>query len=62
MSDQGKYQKARESFAPTLSYYQHNRKSLENVPTWVDRRESGTIMIGLAKGTVPSAEQTEQYR
>ncbi|EXJ86739.1 hypothetical protein A1O3_03693 [Capronia epimyces CBS 606.96] len=62
LSEKGKDQKARESFASILSYYQHNRKSLENVPTWVDRPESGTIMIGLAKGTVPSGDQTEQYK
>ncbi|KAJ9644801.1 hypothetical protein H2204_001263 [Knufia peltigerae] len=62
MSDKGKDEKARESFASILSYYQHNRKSLENVPTWVDRPESGTIMIGLAKDTVPSADQTEKNK
>ncbi|KAK6371704.1 hypothetical protein LTS17_008527 [Exophiala oligosperma] len=62
MSDNGKDGKARESFASILSYYQHNRKSLENVPTWGDRPDSGTIMIALAKDTVPSADQTEKNK
>ena len=47
MSDKGKDQNARESFASILSYYLHNRESLENVPVWVDRQETGTITIGL---------------
>ena len=62
MSDKGKDQKARESFSSILSYYLHNRESLENFPTWVDRPDSGTITIGVATGTVPSADQTEQYK
>jgi hypothetical protein len=62
MSTNGKDQKARESFASILSYYLHNRESLENVPNWVNRPESGNITIGLRKDTVPTAEQTEQFK
>ncbi|KAL9105355.1 MAG: hypothetical protein Q9227_009443 [Pyrenula ochraceoflavens] len=62
MSNQGNDQKARESFASILSYYRHNRESLENVPGWVDRPESGSIIVGLNTGTVPSDEQTEEYK
>lgn len=62
MSDENNDQKARESFASILSYYQHNRESLENVPNWVDLPESGNMIVGLSTGTVPSAEQTEHYK
>lgn len=62
MADKGTEQKARESFASILSYYLHSRESLENIPPWVDRPESGTITIGLAAGTVPSSEETEELK
>lgn len=62
MSGKSDDQKARESFASILSYHQRNRQSIENLPGWVDRPESSTISIGLAVGTVPSNEQTEELK
>ena len=44
-------QKAQESCASISGYYLHNRESLENVPAWVDRPESGTITIVLTEDT-----------
>jgi Ribonuclease G/E len=55
-------QKARESFASILSYYQQNQQSIENLPDWVQRPESSSISMGLAVGTVPSNEQTEELK
>ena len=55
-------QEARDSFASILSYYTKNRASLENVPDWVDKVESGEIQIGVAAGTVPSDEQSEEHK
>jgi hypothetical protein len=55
-------QKARESFASILSYYEKNQEALEDVPEFVKRASSGEIQIGVSKGTVPSAEQSEQLK
>ena len=55
-------QEARDSFASLLSYYTKNRASLENVPDWVNKVESGEIQIGVAVGTVPSDEQSEEVK
>ncbi|KAI2836282.1 hypothetical protein CBS12448_11087 [Aspergillus niger] len=57
MSDQ----KARESFASILSYYRHNRESLERVPNWVDDPDSQSIVIGFLRDT-PTDEQVEQAK
>ncbi len=62
MSNKDGDQKARESFASIFSYYQHNRESLENVPNWVNRPESGNITVTIHASTVPSNEQTEAYK
>jgi hypothetical protein len=63
MSGQGNGdQQARESFASILSYYVKNRASLENVPDWVNKAESGEIQVGFAAGTVPSDEQSEELK
>ncbi|KAL9126295.1 MAG: hypothetical protein Q9217_004644, partial [Psora testacea] len=55
-------QKARESFASILSYYEKNFSSLESVPDWAKRVSSGEIQISVAKGAVPSAEQSEELK
>ncbi|PWY94343.1 hypothetical protein BO94DRAFT_458444 [Aspergillus sclerotioniger CBS 115572] len=57
MSDQ----KARESFASILSYYRHNRESLERVPNWVDDPDSQSIVIGFLRDA-PTDEQVEQAK
>jgi hypothetical protein len=62
MSGKSDDQKARESFASILSYYQQNQQSIENLPDWVQRPESSSISMGLAVGTVPSNEQTEELK
>ncbi|PGH16915.1 hypothetical protein AJ80_05059 [Polytolypa hystricis UAMH7299] len=62
MSDNASDQKARESFASILSYYFHNRESLERVPDWVDRPESGSIIIGLLRDSAPTDEQVEKAK
>ncbi|KAH8706067.1 hypothetical protein BGW36DRAFT_22301 [Talaromyces proteolyticus] len=64
MSTQGSSsgaQRARESFASILSYYQNHVPS-EEAPEFVKRASSGEIQIGVAKGTVPSAEQGEELK
>lgn len=53
---------ARESFASILSYYLHNRESLERVPNWVDSRESGSIVIGLLRDSALTDEQVEKAK
>ncbi|GIK06278.1 hypothetical protein Aspvir_001925 [Aspergillus viridinutans] len=58
MSDQ----QARESFASILSYYRHNRESLGNVPDWVDKPQSGNIVIGLLRDSAPTDEQVEKAK
>lgn len=58
MSDQ----QARESFASILSYYRHNRESLERVPNWVDNPQSGNIVIGLLRDSAPTDEQVEKAK
>lgn len=55
-------QQAWDSFASILSYYVKNRASLEKVPDWVKKAESGEIQIGVAAGTVPSDEQSEELK
>ena len=62
MSNKSASQKARDSLASILSYYRHNRESLENVPDWVDRAESEEVLIGFKMDTVPSDEQNEEYK
>lgn len=58
MSDQ----QARESYASILSYYLHNRESLERVPGWVDSPQSGSIVIGIIRDSAPTDEQVEQAK
>lgn len=55
-------QQARDSFASILSYYVNNRASLENIPDWVNKAESGEIQIGVIAGMVPSDEQSEELK
>ncbi|MCJ1255593.1 hypothetical protein MMC24_003410 [Lignoscripta atroalba] len=58
----GGAQKARDSFASILSYYEKNYASLESVPDWAKRASSGEIQIGVAKEAVPSSEQSEELK
>ena len=62
MSNKSDDQKARESFSSILSYYLHNRESLENVPDWLESVDSSAISMALDAKTVPSNEQTEELK
>lgn len=62
MSQQTNERKARESFATIHSYYSNHRESLGSVPDWVDRPETGTILIGYRPETPPSHEQMTRAR
>ncbi|EGD89309.2 hypothetical protein H112_02929 [Trichophyton rubrum D6] len=51
-------EKARESFSSILSYYLHNRESLERIPSWVtESSESGSIPIALSPSLMPTSDE-----
>lgn len=54
-------QKARDSFASILSYYDKHVPA-DEAPEFVKRVSSGEIQIGVRKGDVPSAEQGGELR
>lgn len=54
-------QKARDSFASILSYYEKYVPA-EEAPEFVKRVSSGEIQIGVKKGDVPSAEQGAELK
>ena len=51
-------EKARESFSSILSYYLHNRESLERLPSWVtESSKSGSIPIALSPSLMPKSDE-----
>jgi hypothetical protein len=51
-------EKARESFSSILSYYLHNRESLERLPSWVtESSQSGSIPIALSPSLMPASDE-----
>ncbi len=54
-------QKARDSFASILSYYEKHVPA-DEAPEFVKRVSSGEIQIGVRKGDVPSAEQGAELK
>lgn len=51
-------EQARESFSSILSYYLHNRESLERLPSWVtESSQSGSIPIALSPSLMPASDE-----